>query len=134
MIDYNNKTIFYFQCDERGRNTKKDGFKNSNGGLERPFIVLSDLNWNKKNNNDGIYAIPITGSGNGTTFSYTIGDDTFEDSTIGISLIGSIVLCDKICRVSHTDRHTIQTPGLKLSYSAYNRVKKNIQEFIRASF
>jgi mRNA-degrading endonuclease toxin of MazEF toxin-antitoxin module len=133
-MSFEQKIVFYFDCDQRGKNTHCCGVKNSSGGFERPFLIVSDQIYNKSCNDDGVYVVPLTTKGSGNNFSYTIGNDTFEDSSIAQALKDSIILCDKICRVSRTDLNAHQTKGLKIKYSEYARIRKLMKEFIDRTF
>ncbi|MFT4309655.1 MAG: type II toxin-antitoxin system PemK/MazF family toxin [Candidatus Woesearchaeota archaeon] len=131
---FEHKSVIYFKCDFRGRNTEYDGYKNGKGGLERPFLIISGTTYNAENNNDGIYALPITSAGEGHTFSHQIASDDLDYPEKGRSLIGSVILCDKICRVGHQDKWSEQTYGIKVRYNSMNTIKNKMNEFIKNTF
>ena len=130
-MEYEKGKIYFFECDQRGRNTRNDGFLNSNKGYERPFVIISSEMWNKSQRNDGMYAIPLTKSGSGNTFSFSLGNDDIKDSK---EFVGSIVLCDKICRVSERDKYVKHFTNAKLGYQAISAIKNKINQFIRTNF
>ena len=126
----------FFDCDQRGRRTRCSacGVRNSNNGFERPFLILSSESWNTQNNNDGIYALPLTKSGKGNVYSYTVGKDTFDDMQVFNQFKDSIILCDKVCRISKKDLSPGVTTKVKMKYAAYNTIKNSVKKFMDMEF
>ena len=135
-MNFESKTVLYFECDQRGRNTRFDGFKNSKKGYERPFLILSNKEYNEKSNNDGVYAIPLTNKGKGNNFSYTISDDTFEniDYNLKTNFKDSIILCDKICRLSRSDLSKFKSRKIVLRTNEFYQIRNKINSFINVTF
>jgi len=130
-MSYNNREVFYFDCDQRGKNTRcKCGARNSSGGYERPFIILSNDSWNKKEDYDGMYVLPLTTSGEGGVHSHTLREDNFEDKKQAEGFNGSIILCDKICRVSKKEKSGPRTQKAKLDTKTYEIIKNKIDKFM----
>lgn len=139
MTTFTKGEIYYFTCDERGCSTLCGyckGHKNSNKGVERPFLILTSREWNEKNRNEGIYALPLTGGGSGNTFSVPIVEEFFENSTEFVKFRNSIILCDRICRINEKDLlkkdgQKICPKGGKIRITFCNQAKNQMLQFIK---
>ena len=131
MREFNKGEIYLFECDKRGRNTNCDGYQNSKGELHRPFVILTHKLWNKIEENDGIYALPLTRSGKGNAFSVNINEESCKDMEDARRLSGSVILCDKLCRICETDIHQKDTSRkAELTFQACQNIKKKIKDFV----
>jgi hypothetical protein len=123
--------VYFFDCDKCGRCTHCCGEKNSNGGSERPFVILSDSEWNSKNDTE-LFALPLTKRGTGNTFSITVGEDTFEEASARFAFSGSIICCDKLCKIKNGYVRG-SSKRATLTAKAYVKIRQNVLEFIRAT-
>lgn len=123
--------IYLFECDMRGRNVNYDGYKNSQGGKERPFLILTQEKWNNDNKNEGMYALPLTGGGEGNVFSIPVKEEFFENPVDFGKLNRSIILCDKICRINEKDifkKNCKKQSRIQINFC--NQAKNKIKDFI----